>query len=278
MNQELYSFSQQLDWISQDTNCFINLEDLAGITFKIPKLILRRDQYYHQGPYCEFAKLNGNQPNCANNKTLSIQKALKQEKSFSGYCPFGVWDHAQPVYFDKQCICIIYAGGLKGKQKLESINSISFQENKIKEITSSQQKQIKEACLFIKKSILYILKNWISEGNTLNKKKSADFYYQAVSSYIQNHYHKNISIQSIASLLNTHPNHLSNILKNNSKSSFNQLLKQHRIKKAKILLMTENLNVTQVAYACGFQDGNYFSTVFKSVVGTTPKKFQSKKK
>ncbi len=49
-----------------------------------------------------------------------------------------------------------------------------------------------------------------------------------------------------------------------------------RLQKAKYLLQHEELTVSEVAYKVGFTTPAYFSTVFKSKFGTTPKTFKDK--
>ena len=48
-----------------------------------------------------------------------------------------------------------------------------------------------------------------------------------------------------------------------------------RIKKAQALLIdAPDLPISEIAYACGFNDYNYFITVFQRLTGYTPKQFR----
>ena len=49
-----------------------------------------------------------------------------------------------------------------------------------------------------------------------------------------------------------------------------------RVMKAVELLETTKKNITEIAFACGFQDSNYFSRQFKKVMNTTPSEFQKR--
>lgn len=49
-----------------------------------------------------------------------------------------------------------------------------------------------------------------------------------------------------------------------------------RLQKAKYLLQHEELNISEIAYKVGFSSPAYFSTVFKSKFGVTPKAFKEK--
>lgn len=48
-----------------------------------------------------------------------------------------------------------------------------------------------------------------------------------------------------------------------------------RLEKAKELLISTSMNISEIAYSCGFASPNYFSTIFKSKYGVSPKDFRS---
>ncbi|MBA4320757.1 MAG: AraC family transcriptional regulator, partial [Flavobacterium sp.] len=48
-----------------------------------------------------------------------------------------------------------------------------------------------------------------------------------------------------------------------------------RLEKAKELLMTTSMNISEIAYSCGFASPNYFSTAFKTKYEMTPKDFRN---
>ena len=49
-----------------------------------------------------------------------------------------------------------------------------------------------------------------------------------------------------------------------------------RLQKAKYLLQHEDLSISEISYKVGFSSPAYFSTVFKSKFGMTPKAFKEK--
>lgn len=57
-----------------------------------------------------------------------------------------------------------------------------------------------------------------------------------------------------------------------------ELIRTIRLKKAKTLLGTSGLDISQVAYKLGFNDPKYFSTIFKRYFGQSPSSFISSKK
>ncbi|GEL09763.1 monosaccharide ABC transporter substrate-binding protein, CUT2 family [Flavobacterium glycines] len=51
----------------------------------------------------------------------------------------------------------------------------------------------------------------------------------------------------------------------------------YRLEKSKELLKTTSLNISEIAYSCGFTSPNYFSTTFKSKYSISPKEFRNNK-
>lgn len=49
-----------------------------------------------------------------------------------------------------------------------------------------------------------------------------------------------------------------------------------RLQKAKYLLKHEDLSIAEISYKAGFSSPAYFSSVFKSKFGVTPKAFKEK--
>lgn len=57
----------------------------------------------------------------------------------------------------------------------------------------------------------------------------------------------------------------------------NSYLVQQRIEHAKQLLKSTNLNLTDIAYDCGFNGSSQFSNTFKKHTGTSPKTYRNEK-
>ncbi|MBF0779070.1 response regulator [Streptococcus cuniculi] len=83
-----------------------------------------------------------------------------------------------------------------------------------------------------------------------------------------------LSLKSLARDLGFSPSHLSVILKKELGLPFQDYLIQERMKKAKLLLLTTDLKIYEIAEQVGFEDMNYFSQRFKQVVGVTPSQFK----
>ena len=83
-----------------------------------------------------------------------------------------------------------------------------------------------------------------------------------------------LSLKNLALQLGFSPSYLSVLIKKELGLPFQDYLIQERMKKAKLLLLTTDLKIYEIAEQVGFEDMNYFSQRFKQVVGLTPRQFK----
>ena len=101
----------------------------------------------------------------------------------------------------------------------------------------------------------------------------ADRLVHEVAEYISSHYQDELSLAYLARRFSLSDSHLSRRFKEVSGMGLNEYITHVRIMNAERLLSTSTVSITAVAEQCGFNDSNYFSTVFKKVKGVTPLKF-----
>lgn len=96
--------------------------------------------------------------------------------------------------------------------------------------------------------------------------------------YIQNNYMNEVKLSAVAQMSSVSAEHLSRLFKKETGFGFNEYLTIIRLQKAEFMLRNEpGRAVCEVAYACGFNDGNYFSYKFKEAYGVSPTKIKGKK-
>lgn len=92
--------------------------------------------------------------------------------------------------------------------------------------------------------------------------------------YIQQHYHQEITLQSISRLVHLSKNYFANLFRKEVGESFLEYLTRIRIEKAKTLL-TGELKAGDVGSLVGIQDPKYFSKVFKKITGLSPSEYRA---
>lgn len=99
--------------------------------------------------------------------------------------------------------------------------------------------------------------------------------YQALQ-YIRSHYMEKISLDGVAERLGLSAGYFGRVFKQQTGETFLKYLNRYRIDKAVELLETTNLKVYEVGEKVGITDYSYFTQLYRSVKGVSPKKRDKK--
>lgn len=94
--------------------------------------------------------------------------------------------------------------------------------------------------------------------------------------YINSHYQDQVTLEDLARQVYLSPFYFSHIFKEEIGQTFIEYLTQVRIEEAKKRLRDSMVAVSIIAEQVGYNDVNYFSRVFKKVVGLTPTQYREK--
>ena len=95
-----------------------------------------------------------------------------------------------------------------------------------------------------------------------------------VVSYVKDNFSSEITLTEVAKKHFVSPEHLSRTFKRQTGFGFNEFITLVRLQRAEAMLKNENgKTISEIAYACGFNDSNYFSDKFKKFYGTSPLKY-----
>ena len=97
---------------------------------------------------------------------------------------------------------------------------------------------------------------------------------QRAVNYINEHYFEPLSLNIAADHAGLNTTYFSAAFKRQMGVSFSDYLTSQRIKHAKVLLKNSNMSLIDVSLAVGFENQSYFSKVFKSRVGMTPRQYR----
>lgn len=99
-----------------------------------------------------------------------------------------------------------------------------------------------------------------------------------VVDYIRNHLDSPLLLEHLSHRFAISEGYLSRKFKAVTGVGLNAFITQARIIHAEKLLTETTLSISDVAGLCGFNDSNYFASVFKKLKGTTPYKFSKQQK
>lgn len=93
--------------------------------------------------------------------------------------------------------------------------------------------------------------------------------------YIEGHYTKNITLDSIAKALGYSKFYLSRLFSNKIGYQFNDYVNRLRINMAQRLIKETDDKIFDIAMECGFESLRNFNRVFKGYTGVTPKTYRN---
>lgn len=91
-----------------------------------------------------------------------------------------------------------------------------------------------------------------------------------LTEYISYHFPEKLTMEHLCDLIHVSPQHLCRIVKSNTGMRPMEYINEIRIQNAKELLKNTNENIQQIAFACGYDNYNYFYRTFKATTKMTP--------
>ncbi len=136
-------------------------------------------------------------------------------------------------------------------RKLEFLTSTGAAQNLFKEM-------VRKYCLLVK--------NHSMQGYSLLVRK--------VISAISADLTADLTLKTQAAALNVNASYLSTLFKKETGMTLTEYVNRKRIEHAILLLNTTDMQIQMIAGYCGISDVNYFTKIFKKIVGRTPKEYR----
>lgn len=179
---------------------------------------------------------------------------------------------------------ILTASSYQGIKKLFKIDENYIFSYGFKDVIESFGKRITKETLkgYFDYDVWEIFTSIVNEHikeNQINKPNGSR-YAKYAKNYFDVNYYKQIKISSLCKLLNVSQPYLYREFKNEYGISLKEYLNTIKIKHAKQLLLTSDLNISQIAESVGYDDVLAFSAFFKKNTKLSPtqfKKLSSKK-
>ncbi|AWB46210.1 DNA-binding response regulator [Paenibacillus sp. CAA11] len=99
---------------------------------------------------------------------------------------------------------------------------------------------------------------------------------QKVKAYIDQHYHENMNLKTIAAQFYMNPVYLGQLFKKTYGKYFNDYLLSLRMDEARRLLRQSDMRIYEIAGRVGFVNPDYFVTQFEKTEGVTPTEYRNR--
>ena len=205
---------------------------------------------------------NPHHPNCKNIREDILKKVIESKEPSFYTCAGGQTVSVVPILLKQEAIGFLLTCENK---------SLKFADTQFKTITQTLHHFINYV---ITNEIHPVILN-IYEGKQITRQK--EILNRAVCYVKKNFSNNNLTLRDVCDQNGVSYHYLSRLFSKELKTTFAQFRNQVRLEAATKLLKNRNLSVSQISYACGFEDPAYFCKVFRGSFGTTPLSFRFKK-
>lgn len=95
-----------------------------------------------------------------------------------------------------------------------------------------------------------------------------------ITDYISNHYMEQLSLSTVAKSVFLSPSYLSSLITGETGKNFTDIVNEIRISKSIELLKNPKMRIADIAYSVGFNEPQYFSSIFKKCTNLTPRDYR----
>lgn len=129
-----------------------------------------------------------------------------------------------------------------------------------------------ESNAYISLIFLHIIKSGLVDKR-IKSQKGAEFC-KTVTRYIAENYSSDITSLDIANELFYTQSYFCRNFQKHFNVSFSKYINMYRISKAKNMLLTTDLKISDISGMCGFRSSEYFAKSFKKEMGLSPKSYR----
>lgn len=235
-------------------------------------------------PFCQTVRTDPvGAERCRNCDETACKTAAKQKDLHTYRCHAGLMESITPLYVGDICVGYLVFGHIFSYGSHEEGWEVI--QEKCKELQVDKN-LLRENCfrLPIKTEDYILSASHISAAlaaliylDRVVSVKEEDLSFK-IDDYIRTHFTEDLTAVKIADFFGIGKTQLYNIAKEQYGQGIAQHIRDLRIEKAKQMLEEGQHPLADIAYECGFQDYNYFITVFKKVTGTSPMRYREQHK
>lgn len=101
--------------------------------------------------------------------------------------------------------------------------------------------------------------------------------FNPILQYIAKRFNEDISVKMLSEMAGLSESYFCHLFKEFTGRTFSEYLNMTRVNKAEYMLRNLDMNISEVAIACGFNDANYFSRIYKRYKNASPSMVRKEK-
>ncbi len=231
-------------------------------------------------PICQLVRTDPDaHANCKSCDKAACKIASRRRTAYTYRCHAGLTESIMPLYLDDLVIGYLFFGHVMTYPSHESAwdsirehcSGYRIDKASLKQLCT-EHPLISEDYITSASQILQAVATYVClEQMVIRNQENLSV---RLDSYVREHLTEDLSVPTLCRNLRIGKTQLYEISQKNYGTGIAAHIRTLRIEKAKKLLAEQpQLRVAEIAAQCGFPDYNYFITVFKRMVGVSPKQY-----
>ncbi len=268
--------SQVIEDIQGRYGVVITIHDDLGILRLPDGQCLLKQRFYHMHPYCllEREKRPGFNQYCNDHCSTGVAKRCHvDQRPYLSCCWKGMREIIVPIWRNGIHHITLYAAGYRDKKNNNAPDD-SFSKtirDAYQELPFPDEDTINEITRVLHTLGLGMLQE-IDNARQIESSDNARK--NQIERFIYNNAHQQCSLKDLAEYLFLSPSRCGQVVRDLFNTSFQDLVINERISRAKHLLLYSDLNQEAIAAQCGFNNHFYFNRLFKKVEGISPGRYR----
>lgn len=254
----------------------VSFSDFRDNFHPFTEKLLQHEIHLHS--VCSYLKSNPNTIGLCQQNKARLSNCKIRHIVYS-CCYAGVEEYIYPVIFGgKRIICIHISGyrdsikrSLRLKEKVSALCAEIFSELYSQlSIEKPNQKTVESFIKPLEYMLIELYNECLKNSKDSSSPNPTHEIYLKTLQYINDNYMNEISADSISKALGYSASYIRAVFKKESGNSLQNKINDIRLENSAYLLKNTSMNVTDIAFHCGFSDSNYFSTIFKKRYAASP--------
>ncbi len=272
-----------IDMLTKGRKLHISILDVNGI-LNTDACSLRFENIIHSKEFCKISKSTEKGFRlCLFCKRLANEKAIKEKKAFSGYCPYGLYEAAAPVVIGDAVFAVVYVGNaiINEAETERRIDKSCLRTGVNKEALFEKKSECEyldseDELLGIAEIIADYLKVLYSKEPRISQKNH--WLVSALRQYADVACQLNPTLKELSVVYHKNEKYMGRLFKSAIGVSFHEYCLLAKLARAAEMLLKTEYKAIDVALECGFNNIPYFNRAFKKQYGVTPSKYRYENK
>lgn len=270
--------AEYIQFLISRQNLSVTLHPLVSDTVLWDTDLLRFN--IHNNAYCLYLKsCEAAQHHCISKQSRVFDRC--RGGSFCGVCYAGVREYVYPISDGQRLVGFLSVSGYKAESPssylARTAERFQLPLDELQETYATLKDDLpaKDAVDVLLIPLCQMLQLFLMENPCRSSCHGG--LAEKVLFYIRKNHNRPITARDICQTFGCSRTYLSTVFKKETGRTLRQTINDLRIDDAKTLLLYSELSVTQIAYSVGFDDSNYFTSVFKKTQGISPLQYRRQK-